>query len=123
MNSLVYEVLGHSFTPVPETVCVVELNSNIRNSRYFNDQLCIGRPKYGHICQQRLQINIYQCFILQFSHILDLMFFSGFSAAIFDRRYEPSMLVCNPIQSNELKNNAYQFKEICANIEDVRVPH
>ena len=49
--------------------------------------------------------------------------FSVFSAAILDRRYEPKTLVCNPIQSNELKNITYQFEENCAKIEDVRVPH
>ena len=52
--------------------------------------------------------------------------FNGFSvilAAILDRRYEPKTLVCNPIQSNELKNITYQFEENCAKIEDVRVPH
>ena len=49
--------------------------------------------------------------------------FSVFSAAILDRRYEPKTLVCNPIQSNELKNITYQFEENYAKIEDVRVPH
>ena len=49
--------------------------------------------------------------------------FSVFSTAILDRRYEPKTLVCNPIQSNELKNITYQFEENYAKIEDVRVPH
>ena len=49
--------------------------------------------------------------------------FSVFAAAILDRRYEPKMLVCNPIQSNEVKNKTYQFEENCTKIEDVRVPH
>ena len=52
-----------------------------------------------------------------------LTVFSVFSAAILDERYVPKPLVCNPIQSNELKNKTYQFKENCAKIEDVRVPH
>ena len=40
-----------------------------------------------------------------------------------DGRYELKTLVCNPIQSNELKNITYQFEENYAKIEDVRVPH
>ena len=46
--------------------------------------------------------------------------FPLFSAAIFDRRYKPRMLVCKPIQINKLKLRICRFEE---NNEDARVQH
>ena len=46
-----------------------------------------------------------------------------FSAAILDRRYQLSMPMCNPIQSNKLKNTINQFEGIYKEIKGVRVPH
>ena len=126
VNRIFYKVFSPTFISVPETFYVVELVSkcsNFRYFRYFNGQLCNGRPLYGHIRHQRFQINLNQCFVFRFLQILVLTVFPFFSAAILDRRYEPNTLVCNPIQSNELKNITYQFEENYAKIEDVRVPH
>ena len=123
VDSIVIGYVTPTFISVFETVCIVELTSIFHNVRYLNGQLCKVRPKYGHIRHQHFQINIKQRFVFQFSHILVLTGFPVFSAAILDRRYEPKTLVCNPIQSNELKNPMYQFEESCKKNEDMRVPH
>ena len=81
MNSLFRGLLSPSFTTVTETVCVVELISILRNFRYFryfNGQLCNGRPKYGHIRHQWFQINLNQCFVFRFLQILVLTVFPFF---------------------------------------------
>ena len=74
----VYRVFIPTFKTILETVCVLELESsflNFRYFRYFNGQLCNGRPNYGHIRHQRCQININQRFIFRFSQILFLTVF------------------------------------------------
>ena len=83
---------------------------NIRNFHYFNGKLQNGWPKYSHFCHQRIQININHHFVVQFSQILCLSGFPLFPAAILDRRYEPRMLSCNPIQRNELKKKLTKFE-------------
>ena len=128
--SLFYGILSPSFTTlVPETVCVEELKSIFRNFRYFrhfhyfNGQICNERPICGHIRFQRLQINIQQfSFFFSFANF-GFNGFSVFSTAILDRRYEPKTLICNPIQSDELKELTYQFEENSTKNEEVRVPH
>ena len=82
-TSTVYfiEVSVLFFISAPKTFCVVELISKFRNFRYiryFNGQLCNGRPKYGHIRHQRFQINLKQCFVFQFLQILVLTVFPFF---------------------------------------------
>ena len=49
--------------------------------------------------------------------------FPLFSAAILDRSYKPSMLVCTPIQNNKLKIRMCKLDENSTKNEDVRVPH
>ena len=74
-------VLSSSFTTVPETVCVVEPISILRNFRYFrcfNSYLFHKGPYYGHIRHQLLHINIYQRFVFRFSQILVLTGFPVF---------------------------------------------
>ena len=96
---------------------------NYRYFRYFNGKLRNRRPKYGHIRHQRIKINKKQHFVfLIFSNFV----FNGFplfSAAILDRRYKPSMLVCKPIQSNKLKIRMCKLDANSTKNEDVRVPH
>ena len=101
-------------TTVTKTVCEVQLTSkcqNFRYFRYFNGKLRNGRPKYGHIRHQRIQINNNHRFVFRFSQILCLTVFPLFSAAILDRRFEPRMLGCNPIQRIELKKKITKFEE------------
>ena len=75
--------------------------------------VCMSETECVCVYLWRLQINIYQCFVLQFSQILVLTFFPGFfSAAILDRRYKPKTLVCNPIQSNALKKKHINLNKI-----------
>ena len=116
VNSLFHGVLSPSFTTVPETVCLVELISILRNFRYFNGQLFNGRPFYGHIRHERLQINMYQCFVFQFSQIFVLTGFPFF-------RWPYWIEDITKIQSNGLKNKTYQFEDNCAKVEYVRMPH
>ena len=84
---------------------------NYRYFRYFNGKLRNGRPKYGHIRHQRIQINNNHRFVFRFSQILCLTVFPLFSAAILDRRFEPRMLGYNPIQRHELKKKLTKFEE------------
>ena len=84
---------------------------NYRYFRYFNGKLRNGRPKYGHIRHQRIQINNNHRFVFRFSQILCLTVFPLFSAAILDRRSEPRMLGYNPIQRHELKKKLTKFEE------------
>ena len=60
-----------------------------------------------------------------FSNFSNFVFngFPLFSAAILDRRYKPSMLVCKPIQSNKLKIRMCKLDANSTKNEDVRVPH
>ena len=62
-------------------------------------------------------------FVIMFSLFLVLTFYRYFRRAILDRRYEPSMLVCKPIQSNKLKIRMCQLDANSTKNEDVRVPH
>ena len=107
-----------SFRRLPPSVYVYnqylnmcKIFPNYRYFRYFNGKLRNGRPKYGHIRHQRIQINNNHRFVFRFSQILCLTVFPLFSAAILDRRYQPRMLGCNPIQSNELKKKMAKFEE------------
>ena len=75
VNSIFYRVISPTFISVHETFCVEKLISKFRNFRYFryfNGQLCKGRPKYGHIRHQRFQINLNQCFVFRCLQILCL---------------------------------------------------
>ena len=81
VDSIVIEYVTLTLISVPETVCIVELSSifrNFRYFRYFNGQLCNGRPLYGHIRHQRFQINLKQCFVFRFLQILILTGFPLF---------------------------------------------
>ena len=84
---------------------------NYRYFRYFNGKLRNGRPKYGHIRHQRIQINNNHRFVFRFSQTLCLTVFPLFSAAILDRRFKPRMLGNNPIQRHELKKKLTKFEE------------
>ena len=82
-----------------------------RYVRYFNGKLRNGRPKYGQIRHQRIQINNNDRFVFRFSQTLCLTVFPLFSAAILDRRFKPRMLGYNPIQRHELKKKFTKFEE------------
>ena len=62
-------------------------------------------------------------FVIMFSLFLVLTFFRYFRRAILDRRYEPSMLVCKPIQSNMLKIRMRKLHANSTKNEYVRMPH
>ena len=74
-----------------EIVCVKYLSQKSRFIgcfRYFNGQIRNGRPNYGHIRHQRLQIYKKRRLVFEFAQIFDLTGFPFFfSAAMLIGKY------------------------------------
>ena len=69
-----------SSTSVTETMYCIADHKSLKRPLFplFNGKLRNGRPKYGHIRHQRIQINKNQRFVFRFSRILFLTVFRYF---------------------------------------------